>query len=509
MRSVNLAADRDAMASACGSGAVRDHDPNSRAPLASRPPSIDTGRDDRLNVRPSPWTLTVASDFHGMKPWRMPRADFSTAREDSHVETLEGRLTLDWTWPRQRREALRGARLQMGRNESCGIVLPGNGVSRNHAELYRQGPLYVLRDLGSTNGTWLGGRRVEHAPVAPGSVIRIGDWVGVFEDRTESDEPFGELAAGLFGGSELAAVMGPLRRGARGTLPVLLVGPTGVGKERLANAAHALSGRSGPFVAVNCASIPDHLAEAELFGYRRGAFTGAERSSLGHFRSAHGGTLFLDEVPDLPLGLQAKLLRVLEDGQVLGLGEALPTQVDVRIVAASQSRLRDLVERGKLRQDLAARLSGIEIVLPPLRQRRADVAPLFCRFLHHHSGGMAPSVEARLIEALCLYDWPDNVRELELLARRLLALHGHEPVLRRRHLPGELAGLNQEAEGFERAATAPRSRREHDVSRLKAELDRNGGNVKAASVALGISRQRVYRLMDALEPPESEAELRG
>jgi DNA-binding NtrC family response regulator len=422
----------------------------------------------------------------------------TTEREESVADPPATRLALEWTWPRARVDELQGAKLAIGRDEAADLRLDGTGVSRLHAELYRQGPLYVLRDLGSTNGTWLAGRRIEHAPVSPGTVVRIGEWVGVFGRRTDIAADFDELAPGLFGGSELAKLLTPLKRAASSTLPVLLIGETGTGKERFARAAHHFSGRNGPFLAVNCAALPEQLAEAELFGYRRGAFTGAERASPGYFRAAHGGTLFLDEMPELSPALQAKLLRVLEDGQVMSLGESTSVNVDVRIVSASQRPLRELVAGGRLRQDLAARLNGLELKIPPLAVRRADVPRLFSQFLKQQSGGRPPPVEARLIEALCLHDWPENVRELELLTRRLLVVHGHEPNLRRQHLPAELAALNEDPGA--RPSSPPRHRREHDLARIKKELEINGGSVKAAAEALGISRQRVYRLLDGFEP---------
>lgn len=420
----------------------------------------------------------------------------TTVREESAAEGLPARLVLEWVWPRPVRSALQGARLTIGRDEGAALPLDGTGVSRQHAELYRQGPLYVVRDLGSTNGTWLNGRRVEHAPVAPGAVLRVGEWVGVFAERHDNAPEFGEIAPDLFGGSELEQVLAPLKNGARSTLPVLLIGETGTGKERVARATHHFSGRSGPFLAVNCAALPETLAEAELFGYRRGAFTGAERANPGYFRAAHGGTLFLDEMPELSPALQAKLLRVLEDGSVTGLGESTATVVDVRIVSAGQRPLRELVAQGRLRQDLAARLSGLELRLPPLEQRRCDVAALFRQFTQRLSGGRPPAVEGRLVEALCLHDWPENVRELELTTRRLLAVHGHESTLKRQHLPAELQALNADSEGKERASSPPRDRREHDLSRIRQVLSENGNNVKAAASALGISRQRIYRLLD-------------
>jgi DNA-binding NtrC family response regulator len=419
----------------------------------------------------------------------------TTVEEESMPAARAAKLSLVWVWPFYRVDSLQGARINIGRDESPGIRVSGSGVSRRHAELYRQGPLYVLRDAESTNGTWLDGRRVEHAPVGVGQVIRIGECVGVFALRDAQRVEFGEHAPGVFGGPEVAELLGPVKRAAVTTLPILLVGGTGTGKERLARAVHHFSGRTGPFIAVNCAALPEQLAEAELFGYRRGAFTGAERGSLGYFRGAHQGTLFLDEMPELSPALQAKLLRVVEDNQVTGLGEATPTSVDVRLVSASQRAVSELVAQGKLREDLVARLSGLQVELPPLAARRADVAPLFRQFLKQQTGGRPPAVDARLVEVLCLHPWPHNVRELELMTRTLLAVHGHERTLQRHHLPAEIAGLlPRPDEG--RSSSPPRGRREHELARLKAELASNGGSVKAAAGVLGISRQRVYRLLE-------------
>jgi DNA-binding NtrC family response regulator len=422
----------------------------------------------------------------------------TTAREESVHELIAPRLALIWVWPRYRVDQLQGARLVIGRDEETQIRVEASGVSRRHAELHRQGPIYAIRDLGSTNGTWLDGRRVEHAPVAPGQVLRIGDWLGVFALREDGAANFAEHAPGLFGGPEIAKLVAALARAAASNVPVILIGDTGTGKERFARAVHHLSGRSGPFIPVNCAALPEQLAEAELFGYRRGAFTGAERANAGHFRSAHQGTLFLDEMPELSPALQAKLLRILEDGQVTGLGESSPTSVDVRIVSASQKPLAQLVAGRSLREDLAARLSGLQLRIPNLKDRRGDIAPLFDQFLKQRSGGRAPAVEVRLVEALCVHDWPQNVRELELTARTLLAVHGHEPVLRRQHLPAELASASR-AQATSAPTPPARGRKEHDLEQLQRQLSANGGSVKAAADALGISRQRVYRLLATLE----------
>lgn len=423
-------------------------------------------------------------------------ADNSTVREPARVGRDVSQPTLRWVWPREQVVTLQGARLLIGRDAAADIRLDGSGVSRQHAELYRQGPLYVLKDLASTNGTWVGGRQVEHSPVSPGQVVRVGDWVGIFTLERPDETHFSEVAPGLFGGREVSALVAPLGRAAKANLNVLLVGSTGTGKERFARVVHHFSERKGPFCAVNCAAVPEQLAEAEFFGYRRGAFTGAERAAIGHFRAANGGTLFLDEVAELSPSLQAKLLRVLEDRKVMGLGEAAAVDVDLQVVAAVQKPIHELVAAGRFREDLAARLNGLSIGLPLLGARKADVPALFRHFMNVESGGRALEVESRVVEALCLHEWPQNVRELETTTKALVALHGHEPLLKLEHLPEHLAGLLHEPDTKTPEVLVPRARREHDLEKIGRELERNGGNVKATAEALGIPRQRVYRLLN-------------
>jgi transcriptional regulator with PAS, ATPase and Fis domain len=252
----------------------------------------------------------------------------------------------------------------------------------------------------------------------------------------------------------------------------------------------------GPFYAVNCASLSPALADAELFGYRKGAFTGAVQSHLGHFRAAHSGTLFLDEVAELPLESQAKLLRAIEQREVLPVGENRPVPVDVRIVAACHTDLARSVERGVFRADLRARLSGYTCTLPPLRDRREDIPALFMEFLDRYSGGYPPRVTVKLVESLCLYSWPNNVRELELLTRSLLALHGEEPLLHHELLPCDVLQPTP-ARGREPCSeNLGEDRRSHELKELAAALNKSGGNVARAAAELGISRQRAYRLMD-------------
>jgi transcriptional regulator of acetoin/glycerol metabolism len=419
--------------------------------------------------------------------------------DSSVAQRSGGALAILWVWPRAARfcDRLTDPPIEVGRKEGCRIRLDSGSVSRRHAEIYRQGPVFVIRDLASTNGTRLNGKHIQHSALSAGDVLRIGDYVGVVARAPAGDESpmFGELAPGLLGGYELAAWLAPLMRVAPSGLPILVEGETGTGKECVARALHHFSGRKGPFHAVNCAAVPPSLAEAELFGHREGAFTGAVRANEGHFRAAHGGTLFLDEAGELSLSVQAKLLRALEERAILPLGHTRAIPIDVQVVSAAQRSVRELVREKVFREDLLARLAGMTVTLPPLRQRRADVLPLFTQFLAEHSGGRPPVLTPQFAEVLCLHEWPQNIRELEQLARRLLALHGAEPTLRRSYLPEELT-RKASSDTVPPALGAFESRREHDLHSLAEALRRTRGNVKAAAAHLGFSRQRAYRLMD-------------
>jgi DNA-binding NtrC family response regulator len=393
----------------------------------------------------------------------------------------------------------------LGRDVGCSVHLEGHDVSRRHAALRKSedGAGTVIADLGSRNGVRVNGRLTPAVQLGAGDVVRLGGWVGVVTTAPGGIE---EIAPGFWGGACLQAALAPLRQVATTDLPIVLEGETGTGKEVVAGALHRWSRRDGPFVAVNCAALPEALAEGELFGYRRGAFTGADRASAGFFRSADGGTLLLDEVSDLPLALQAKLLRVLEQREVQPLGETRPVPVDVRVVVAGQQRLMEAVRAGRFRADLLARLEGLTVRLPPLRQRREDVLPLFSRLLETIGRGSAPAFESDFAERLCVHDWPFNVRELVLLVRRLLAIHGTGTTLEAHHLPeriGEDSAASSPA-GSAAPASGPRAPAPTgamptdpvQLPALIAALRSSGGNVARAAAMLGISRQRAYRLME-------------
>jgi len=402
----------------------------------------------------------------------------------------------------------------VGRDSDCDTVLAGSEISRRHAEFRADGPIVAVRDLGSRNGVLVNGKRCADRRLDAGDVVRCGEWIGVIvsgslgpgaaTDVARETAGFGEIAPGLFGSASLRAALAPVGRAGR-DLPVVVEGETGTGKEDTARAVHAASGRVGKLVSVNCAALPEALAEAELFGYVKGAFTGADHGSPGLFREADGGTLFLDEVLELPLGLQAKLLRAAEEKRVRPVGAKEPVAVDARLVAAVQEPLATAVAEGRFRADLRARLEGLTVVLPPLRARREDVLPLFQCFWRRHAGGDPPALDPRFVEALAIYDWPLNVRELSHLALRLANLHGDAGPLTRTHLPAQMlgpppaldAGTNADAGADGRAKRAwRRTDDEAEFASLVAAL-RNAGTVAKAAAAVGISRPRAYRLIAA------------
>jgi DNA-binding NtrC family response regulator len=304
---------------------------------------------------------------------------------------------------------------QIGRQVDRGISLPRDRrASRLHATIHA-GPTGALRivDEGSRNGTLVNGRRVAEALLADGDVLAIGDSYLVV--RAVPRGLRDAAVPSMLGVSPaIRAVRASLAEAGPTDATVLLLAESGCGKEVAARALHELGRRGGPFVAVNCSAIPESLAESQLFGQVAGAFTGAAARS-GLFRAAHGGTLFLDEVGELPPAIQPKLLRVLEERAVLPVGVTSPQAVDVRIVAATNRDLRAGIAEQRFRGDLYARLAQLEVRLSPLRDRREDVLLL----LRHGLGDGAPAITPRLAEALLLYAWPFNVREVLAVAQEL------------------------------------------------------------------------------------------
>ncbi len=324
----------------------------------------------------------------------------------------------------------------------------------------------------------------------------------------------GELAALNSGDAQLANVLDKVRRVLNKNIPVLILGETGTGKELLARALHADSDRgSKPFIAVNCASIPDTLIESELFGYEEGAFTGArKKGATGRILQAHGGTLFLDEIGDMPLQLQAHLLRVLQERQVTPLGGNKAVDVDVAIVCATHRDLRGMIERHSFREDLYYRLNGLAVRLPPLRQR-SDMAALV-RSILTRLAEEEPDLQAQrlslapnVMSLFQTYSWPGNVRQLVNVLRTAAVMAVDEGEIHLAHLSDDFLeeaamvacaapqGNSEIAETHAQSTPSPgpQTLEELEIATIRTALDAAGGNISVASKKLGISRNTIYR----------------
>lgn len=361
-----------------------------------------------------------------------------------------------------------------------------------------------MSDAGSRNGTFVNGRAVSSSELCVGDVLRIGDWVGIFTrghvDATVLEAVGPQTVAGVSFRKLLsqAASIAPTK------LPVLLRGDSGSGKEVIARFIHDNSDRHGPFVAINCAALPEELAESELFGHQRGAFTGADKQRPGALRAAHGGTLLLDEISDLPMAIQAKLLRALEEERITPLGATQPVSVDLRIIVAGQEPLRKLVKLGRFRGDLFARLNGIQLDIPPMRERKEEVIEVFLRAMQRRQRSR-PKLAPELAEALLLYDWPYNAREVVQVAYRLAALYPDTEQLGMTEAPEEVLERHQDSGERETVGTSGvtyppvnqlrASRRLQQLEKLRQALLHHDGNISRAAEALGISRGRAYRLI--------------
>lgn len=284
---------------------------------------------------------------------------------------------------------------------------------------------------------------------------------------------------------------------ARSQAPIYISGESGSGKELAARLIHARSARSsGPFVPVNCGAIPENLMESEFFGYRKGAFTGADGDRDGFFQAANGGTLFLDEVADLPLAMQVKLLRAIQEKRVRKVGNVTEEPVDLRIICATHRNLRECVDLGKFRQDLYYRLNVIELRMPPLRERMEDIAPLVDSILNKLCGAAHPRLSASAIKALQLYSFPGNVRELENILERATALCGGDEIgPEDLHLePEEVGGGGGDGQGRGSESLDEYLNRLERHAILEA-LQQTEGNRTAAARLLGVTfRSLRYRL---------------
>ena len=387
----------------------------------------------------------------------------------------------------------------IGRDAGCDFVIDHRSLSRRHAIL-RIGDAPTVQDLGSTNGTKVGGRALHGGdPVALDETgFRIGPFAFVLLKRRAN-------ASLSLAGSDLLRVDDPTREGVQALVRdfavsganMLVTGETGVGKEVLAATVHALSQRTGDFVQINCAALTETLLESELFGHERGAFTGATTQKRGLIEAAQGGTILLDEIGELPLATQAKLLRVIEQREVLRLGSTQPTAIDVRFIAATNRDLIAEVARGAFRADLFYRVDGVTLWIPPLRDRRGSILPLALGFLEAARPGAR--LTAEIVAALEAHTWPGNVRELKAVIARAAVLAGTGELSVRhltflRHAPPPVVVREEPlASGLDPEQQAERGK-------IVQALADCAGNQSRAAKQLGISRTtmitklRIYKI---------------
>ena len=327
---------------------------------------------------------------------------------------------------------LPGEGLTVGSIPGNGLVLDDPFVSSRHLRIDRPAGRWEITDAGSTNGTLLGGVRVWRAELPPGLPITVGDSELTLEVGAQREGRLPGSYEGMFSiDPSMRQVFDLIDRLAPADASVTVLGETGTGKELVARALHARSVRcNGPFIPVNCAAIPESLMESELFGHEKGAFSGAERLRKGAFEEADGGTLFLDEIGEMPLDLQAKLLRALEQGEVKRVGSSKPIHVSVRVVSATHRDLPAQVRAGRFREDLFFRLSVVPLSIPPLRARQGDVRALAQRFLDANAPrGQQLRWSEDALRRLETHDWPGNVRQLKNVVQRALLLRGEGSVL--------------------------------------------------------------------------------
>jgi DNA-binding NtrC family response regulator/pSer/pThr/pTyr-binding forkhead associated (FHA) protein len=398
----------------------------------------------------------------------------------------------------------------VGSGPSCAVRVDDPFVSAAHLNLRRTAGGLALRDLGSRNGTFVGPARVWEAEVPFGTAVRLGS-AELTLLRTGKGRPEASYEGMVGNDPAMRKVFDTIDRVAPSSAPVAIFGESGTGKELVARAVHARSPRAErPFVPVNCGALSPELVEAELFGHEKGAFTGADRARKGAFEEANGGTIFLDEIGELPLSMQAKLLRVLELGEIKRVGSSRPLTVDARVVAATNRDLRALVRRGGFREDLYWRLCVVPVQLPPLRARRGDLAALLAHFVRKCSPpGSSVELAPEAISALLAHDWPGNVRELRNTVHRTLLLRSKDRIDAQ-----DVQFDSAEADAIRAAdAEADYSEGDDDLVRVNIvdkTLDaigdevfvktcrRIGASATAVARALGVSRGFAYRRMEKL-----------
>lgn len=410
-----------------------------------------------------------------------------------------------------------GRELTVGRDPGPqGLKTRHTTVSRAHLRFRNESGTVSVHDLGSRNGSWVNGSPLRTVPrvLRSGDVVRFGLVVAVFEQGHESiPEVHREPTAAVLGTSSAACrLRAAIANAAPDPSAVLITGESGVGKESVAQELHRQSERTGPMVVANCAALSATLIDSQLFGHERGAFTGAIRPQAGLFRTAHGGSLFLDEIGEMPMSLQAKLLRAVERGEVVPLGTTQMHVVDTRVIAATNRNIAQEVDAGRFRGDLCARLSLFQISVPPLRARKPDILEwtdaLWARWSAKRGRPPEPlEFTGEAVEALVLHDWPENLRGIDRLVHAIGTTSSGERITRE-----QLAKWGIKPMEFRPAATTTSSATTSSLSpplpakpgiptreQLVEALEHHEWNIQAVANQFERSRRQIYRWMDALE----------
>ncbi len=398
-----------------------------------------------------------------------------------------------------------------GTGTSCDLTIVDDLVSRRHVGFHSEREGVRIVDLGSKNGTFLGGARIREISVTEDTSLILGSTTLTVRLKTKplevSFSPRTSFGAAIAHSESLRHVFELLEQAAKTDATVLLEGDSGVGKDVLATAVHTESLRAdAPFVVLDCAATPPSLFESELLGHEKGAFTGADQTRPGALEQANGGTLFLDEVGELPLEVQPKLLRALENQSFRRVGGARSVDVNVRIVAATNRRLKEAVRRGDFRSDLFYRLAVVQVTVPSLAERSDDVAPLAEMFLRRATGDDDAKLPADVVRLLATYDWPGNVRELRNVVERFATFNRADPELLFSHHGGDGSSTSKfDFLALERQPYHEAKRRLVDAfhrALLPRVVERAGGSVPRAAELLGIPKASLYRMLQQIQDGE-------